>query len=310
VRIGTRGSKLALIQTQSVVDALKAADSSLDIEIIVIQTSGDWKPSQGETLLSEAAGGKGLFAKEIEMALLDDRIDIGVHSLKDVPTFIPDGLVINHVMKRDDPRDAFICYKAKSLDELPKGATIGTSSTRRAAILLACRPDLKIVPFRGNVSTRLHKLKEGQVDATILAVAGLNRMGLIGEVASYFEPEVMLPAVCQGIIAMETRKDDTMAKTLLDKIHHAETGMIATAERSVLAVLDGSCRTPIGSYAQWLDKDTMRLRGLVTSPDGANIYRHEETTIVARNKDAHALGVRVGEVIRAMVPSPLLQAHG
>lgn len=310
MKIGTRGSKLALIQTQRVVDTLKAVDASLDIEIVVIQTSGDWKPSQGETLLSEAAGGKGLFAKEIEMALLDGRIDVGVHSLKDVPTFMPDELVVNHVMERDDPRDAFICYKAASLDELPEGAVIGTSSMRRAAIILARRPDLKIVPLRGNVDTRLRKLKEGQVDATILAAAGLNRMGLDAEVASYLEPEAMLPSVCQGIIAMETRANDAKTQNLLDKIHHPETGMMATAERAVLAVLDGSCRTPIGSYAQWIDNGKMRLRGLVASPDGMDIYRYEETATVTNDKDAHALGLRVGKAIRAMTPAQLLQANG
>lgn len=310
MKIGTRGSKLALIQTQSVVDALKEVHPELDIEIVVIQTSGDWKPSQGETLLSEAAGGKGLFAKEIEMALTDGRIDVGVHSLKDVPTYMPNGLEIYHVLERDDARDAFICHTASSLDELPEGAVVGTSSMRRGAIILARRPDLKIVPLRGNVDTRLRKLKDGQVDATILAAAGLHRLNLHDEITSYLEPEAMLPAVCQGVIAMEVRQDDTKTKSLLDSIHHASTGMLATAERAVLAVLDGSCRTPIGSYAQWTEGDQMRLRGLVAATDGHDIYRFEETAAVKDDKDAHALGLRVGKALKDMTPAKLLQVHG
>lgn len=310
MKIGTRGSKLALIQTRRVADALKSKNPHINIEIVVIRTSGDWKPSQGETLLSEAAGGKGLFAKEIEMALMDGRIDIGVHSLKDVPTFMPKELDVSHVMERDDARDAFICYKASSLDELPEGAIVGTSSMRRGAIILARRPDLKIVPLRGNVDTRLKKLKDGQVDAAILAAAGLHRLGLDDEIASYLEPEAMLPAVCQGIIAMERRSDDVKTNALLDTIHHAPTGMIAEAERAVLAVLDGSCRTPIGSYAQWAGNGKMRLRGLVAATDGHDIYRHEETAPVSGDKDAYALGLRVGKALKAMTPPKLLQVHG
>lgn len=310
MKIGTRGSKLALIQAQKIVEIIKWHHPDEHVEIVVIQTSGDWKPSHGETLLSEVEGGKGLFAKEIEMALMDGRIDVGVHSLKDVPTFMPKGLIVKHVIKREDARDAFISLKAHSLDELPEGAIVGTSSMRRKAIILSRRPDLKIVPLRGNVDTRLQKLKDGQVDATILAAAGLHRMGLDNEIASYIEPESMLPAVCQGIIAMEIRDDDFRANTLLDKIHDKETGMIAIAERALLAVLDGSCRTPIGSYGQWVNAKTMRLRGLVCSPDGTEIYKAEETVIVDNNDDAHALGLRVGQAIKAKTPKEYLQVHG
>lgn len=310
MKIGTRGSKLALIQAQKIVDTIKWHHPDEEVEIVVIQTSGDWKPSHGETLLSEAEGGKGLFAKEIEMALMDERIDVGVHSLKDVPTFITKGLVLNHVIKREDARDAFISIKAHSLDELPEGAVVGTSSMRRKSIILSRRPDLKIVPLRGNVDTRLKKLKDGQVDATILAAAGLHRMGLNHEITSYIEPESMLPAVCQGIIGMEIRDGDTRTSSLLDKVHDKETGMVAIAERALLAVLDGSCRTPIGSYAQWVNAKTLRLRGIVVSSDGTMIYKAEETVAIHNNDDAHALGLRVGHAIKAKTPKEYLQVHG
>lgn len=310
MKIGTRGSKLALIQTQQVVDAIKEKNPDTHVEIVVIQTSGDWKPSQGETLLSAAAGGKGLFAKEIEMALIEGRIDVGVHSLKDVETFMPKGLAIDHVLERADPRDAFISYKASSLDELPAGSVVGTSSVRRGAIILSRRPDLKIVPLRGNIDTRLQKLANGQVDATILAVAGMERMNITHEITGYLEPESMLPAVCQGILGLQIRVDDTDTRAVLDTIHHKKTGLVAIAERAQLAVLDGSCRTPIGSFAEWTGQDTLRLRGLVISPDGTNQYRHEETAIVQTDDDARALGTRVGHAIKAQTPQEYLKVHG
>ena len=312
MKIGTRGSKLALIQAQKVTDLLKAAHPDLSIELVVIQTSGDWRPTDGETLLSEAEGGKGLFAKEIEMALLDGRIDVGVHSLKDVPTFLPRGLSLSHVLEREDPRDAFISHKANSIDELPEGAVLGTSSMRRKAIMLARRPDLRVVPLRGNVDTRLQKLKDGQVDATLLAVSGLDRMGLSDKISSYIEPEGMLPAVCQGILGLEIREGDTETSQLLDAIHHEQTGLVAAAERSLLAVLDGSCRTPIGSYAQWIEgnDNTMRLRGLVAAPDGSELYQSEETAIIKTSADAHALGLRVGQALKKKTPKDYLQVQG
>jgi hydroxymethylbilane synthase len=309
IRIGTRGSKLALIQAQKVAEAIKVACPDTDIEIVVIQTSGDWKPSQGETLLSAVAGGKGLFAKEIEMALMDGRINVGVHSLKDVETFMPAELEIRHVLTRDDPRDAFISHKCDSIESLPQGATVGTSSVRRGAILLSMRPDLKIVPLRGNVDTRLEKLANGQVDATLLAVAGLSRLGLTDKITEYIAPETMLPAVCQGVIGLQIMKGDDATAAILDTIHNEQTGMIAAAERSLLSILDGSCRTPIGSFAQWVGDDTMRLRGLVTSHDGTDTYAHEETTTINTTSDAIALGIRVGTAIKTMTPEKFLQAY-
>jgi hydroxymethylbilane synthase len=310
MKIGTRGSKLALIQTQKLINELQLKNPSIDIEIVVIQTSGDWKPSHGEKLLSEVEGGKGLFAKEIEMALIEGRIDVGVHSFKDVPTFLPKGLKVYHVLEREDPRDAFISFKANSIDELPEGAVVGTSSMRRKSILLSRRPDLQIVPLRGNVDTRLQKLRDGQVDATILAAAGLTRMGLTSEIASYIEPEAMLPAVCQGIIAMEIRENDAAISEILDTVHHVRTGKIALAERGMLTVLDGSCRTPIGSYGQWMENNVMRLRGLVASPDGLQIYQVEETAKIMNDNDAYAFGLRVGTALKAKTPQKYLQVHG
>lgn len=310
MRIGTRGSKLALIQAQKLVDRIKQKNPNLSVEIVVIKTSGDWKPSDGETLLSEAEGGKGLFAKEIELALTDERIDVGVHSLKDVPTFLPKGLSLTHMLEREDPRDAFISYNAASLDELPENAVIGTSSMRRKAIVLSRRPDIKVVPFRGNVDTRLGKLKGEQVDATILAACGLQRMGIENEIASYIEPESMLPAVCQGIIGMEIREGDAQTAAILDTVHDRPTGIIAAAERSLLAILDGSCRTPIGSFAQWIDDHTIRLRGLVASPDGVELYQSEETVRIDNESDAYALGLRVGRMLKDKTPQQYLQVHG
>lgn len=309
IKIGTRGSKLALIQAQKVLHAIQSAHPDRTVELVVIETSGDWKPSHGETLLSEASGGKGLFTKELEMALVDGRVDVGVHSLKDVPTFLPEELTINHVLERDDPRDAFISLKADNLNDLPQEAVLGTSSMRRAAIALSKRPDLKIVPLRGNVDTRLQKIADGQVDATFLAAAGLKRMGLEDKITSCLSVDEMLPAVSQGIIAMQIRTgDDEMAK-ILDAISHEPTHLVAVAERAVLEILDGSCRTPIGSYAS-LDGDMMSLSGLVAEGDGSNIYSAQDNGVVKNAEDAHALGVRVGQAILAKMPAGYKIAHG
>jgi hydroxymethylbilane synthase len=212
-------------------------------------------------------------------------------------------------LERDDPRDAFISNIAKTVHDLPQNATVGTSSMRRASILLSHRPDLKIVPLRGNVDTRLQKLDDGQVDATILAAAGLHRMGLENRITSYLEIDDMLPAVCQGIIAMEIRENDTKTAAILDGIHDEKTGLLAAAERAALTVLDGSCRTPIGSYAQFIDGSNMQLRGLVASPDGADICAADETSHVDTMDDAVALGTRVGEIIKSKTPKQYLQVH-
>lgn len=308
LRIGTRGSKLALTQTDMVCDRIRAANPGLEIEVVVIKAAGDWKPAQGEVRLSEQAGGKGQFVKDIEEYILNGHIDVGIHSLKDVPTHMPDGLIIGHVTERGDPRDAFISPKAKSLDELPKGAVVGTSSVRRQSVILNRRPDLKVVTFRGNIDTRIEKLNNGQVDAIILAAIGLKRLGREKEISSYIEPESMLPAVGQGVLAMETRTDDTATHALLEPVNHAETRIIVAAERALLAALNGSCGTPIGSFATFDEPGIMRLRGFISSIDGTEMFHADENAPVATVEDAHALGLRVGRSLKSMVPEAVLLA--
>lgn len=305
IRIGTRGSKLAMVQTQMVVDALKQAHPSLCVQIKEIQTSGDWKPEHGETRLAEAAGGKGLFAKEIEWALLDGQIDVGVHSLKDMPSFLPGGLEIAFVLEREDPRDVFVSHKYDSLADMPAGSVIGTSALRRQAFVLQKRPDLKVVPLRGNVPTRIEKMKSGQVDALILASAGLKRLGLVSEIKEYFSTDEFLPGAAQGVIGLEVRNNDTETKKWLSALNHYETILIVTAERAALQTLDGSCRTPVGAYATKND-DRICLRVEVASPDGKDSYKDEIEGTVKSPEDAARLGQVVGLRLKARVPEDLL----
>jgi hydroxymethylbilane synthase len=306
LKIGTRGSRLALIQTDMVMAALQEAHLDLKIEKIIIKTSGDWKPQDGETRLSEEQGGKGMFAHEIQKAILEGAVDCGVHSLKDMPSFLPKGLVINHVLPREDVRDVLISAKYSSIDDLPEGAVVGTSSLRRQAFILAHRPDVKIVPLRGNVETRIQKLKDGQVDATLLAMAGLNRMGLAGEATMIMEPEDMLPACGQGAVCIETREDDQDTQNLFDSIHCNETGLCVFAEREVLAVLDGSCHTPIGAYAV-LDDEMMYLRALVASDDGQSLYYESAQGEIIGAEGAKAFGHDLGQKLKSALPPDFLK---
>jgi hydroxymethylbilane synthase len=306
LRIGTRGSKLALVQTGMVEAALKAAHPGLAVEVKIIQTSGDWKPEQGETRLSETQGGKGLFAREIEYALLAGEIDCGVHSLKDMASHLPEGLVIRHVLKRADCRDAFLSNGPKRIEDLPHGAVVGTSSLRRQAMILNLRPDLKIVPLRGNVPTRIEKLRSKQVDAAVLALAGLQRLKLENEVATILDPEQMLPAASQGIVGIEIREDDAVTAKLLDAIHDSKTGLVAAAERAALATLDGSCHTPIGAHAV-LNADVIMLKVLVASPDGVQTFRDEQSGPVHSDADAANLGHVVGMRLKARLPDGFLK---
>jgi hydroxymethylbilane synthase len=306
IKVGTRGSKLALTQTEMVCERLRAAHPWLETEIVIIKSSGDWKPGQGEIRLSEAKGGKGQYVQNIEDHMREGHIDIGVHSLKDVPTHMPDDLVVEHFMPRGDARDAFISHKSVSLDELPAGAVVGTSSPRRQAVILNRRPDLQVVTLRGNVDTRIEKLQKGQVDAMILAAVGLKRLGRESIISSYIEPEAMLPAVGQGTVAIESRKDDHVVHALLEGINHLETRIVTAAERSLLGVLDGSCGTPIGSYAMFIEPGVMRLRGFFASPDGTEIFHADENAPVASVEDAYALGLRVGRSLREMIPQAVL----
>jgi hydroxymethylbilane synthase len=306
IRIGTRGSPLAQAQTDIVVAALRAAVPDLTAEAVIIETSGDWKPGEGEKPLLEKAGGKGQFAKEIEEHLIAGRIDCGVHSFKDMPAFLPDGLSIDHVMPGEDPRDTFISYKYKSLQDAPAGAVIGTSSLRRQAFLLAKRPDLKVVPFRGNVHKRLEKMKAGQVDGTFLALAGLRRVGLVHEATQILEPHDFLPACGQGVIAIEIRTDDDRMREILDKIHDYDTGLRMAAERIVLQILDGSCRSPIGVHAT-VSAAHMTLVAAVAELDGSSVYEDRIEGAVMTVAQAKALAEILAERLKARVPSVLLQ---
>lgn len=301
---------MALTQTDRVIALLQQSHPDVQFEAVIIRTEGDWKPEQGEIRLSEAAGGKGLFVSKIEEHLASGDIDMAVHALKDVPTFLPDGFAVDHILKRDDPRDAFISLKARSIDELPEGATVGTVSLRRQALILNRRPDLKVVPLRGNADTRLEKLRQGQIDAIILAYGGLQRINLAQCASSVLEPEAMLPACGQGTIAVETRIDDVQSRELATCLSDRATTLACCAERSVLAVLDGSCRTPIGAYAEWLSDqpETMRLRALVATSDGVTIYRGEESCQIKTMDDAVALGKRVGMAVKKQTPEAVLKA--
>ena len=306
IRIGTRGSRLALRQAGLVAEALNRAHPAVRHEIVTIRTSGDWKPEEGETRLSEAAGGKGLFAREIEAALSSSRIDCGVHSMKDMPSFLPDGLIIRHMLPREDARDAFLANDCMRLEDLKQGAVVGTSSLRRQAFLLAKRPDLQIVPLRGNVPTRIEKLRAGQVDATLLAIAGLMRLNLDHEAAAILMPADMLPAAGQGAIGIEIREDNTDLAKLLDGLHCRTTGMCVAAERAALQVLDGSCHTPIGAYAE-LNGGTMTLTAAVASPDGREFFTERRESAVGSDAEAQRLGEAVGGVLKRTVPPRLLQ---
>ena len=292
LRIGTRGSPLALAQAQETRNRLAAAHGlpADAFEIVVIKTTGDRVLDRA---LSEI-GGKGLFTKEIEEALLAAEIDLAVHSMKDMPTLLPDGLEIGALLPREDVRDAFVSRAHGGIDALPEGATVGSSSLRRRAQLLNRRPDLNLVEFRGNVQTRLAKLDRGEVAATFLAAAGLKRLGLEGEISALIEPEEMLPAVAQGAIGIETRQDDEATLSLLAPIHDAETGLRLAAERAFLAELDGSCRTPIGGLAV-LDGGEIWLRGEIIRPDGSERLATERRGPVA---DAAAMGRDAAEELR------------
>jgi len=300
LRIGTRGSPLALVQARTVRARLAAASGTPEeaFELVIIRTTGD---AIQDRPLAEA-GGKGLFTKEIEEALLDGRIDMAVHSAKDVPTFLPAGLTLSACLEREDPRDVFISRKAKSFADLPQGATLGTTSPRRQAIAKRIRPDLRIVPLRGNVETRLRKLESGDMDATILALAGMKRLGLEAHATSIMEVAEFLPAAGQGVIAIEIRESDVRTRELLARIDHAATFTALACERAFLGVLDGSCKTPIGGYAE-ISGDTIHLRGLLAHPDGEPSIAHE---LRGPRADAVRIGTEAGQYIKAHAPSGLL----
>ncbi|MGH1354749.1 MAG: hydroxymethylbilane synthase [Thalassovita sp.] len=299
LKIGTRGSPLALAQAHETRDRLATA---FDLppeafEIVVIHTSGDNQRLIDADQPLKELGGKGLFTREIEQSMLRGGIDIAVHSMKDMPVLQPEGLVLDCYLPREDVRDAFVSLTAATLADLPEGAELGSSSLRRRAQLLHRFPHLKVVEFRGNVQTRMKKLQEGVADATFLAMAGLNRLGMADVARSAIDPDDMLPAVAQGAIGIERRMDDSNTAGLLEALHDGVTGQRLAAERAFLEALDGSCETPIAALAE-LDGDTLRLRGEVLRPDGSEVIADDRTCPVADGPD---LG-------RAMAKDMLAQA--
>lgn len=292
LKIGTRGSPLALAQAEETRDRLAAAHGlPQDAFVIeVIKTTGDQVQNRP---LSEI-GGKGLFTKEIEEALLSGGIDIAVHSMKDMPTVLPDGLVIPCLLPREDVRDAFISHRYQLLSDLPKAAVVGSSSLRRRAQLLYRRPDLRVVEFRGNVQTRLRKLEEGVAEATFLAAAGLRRLGQDALAEKAIAVDEMLPAVAQGAIGIECREGDLPVLEMLAAIHDPDTGTRLLAERALLAGLDGSCRTPIAGLAE-LSGDQIRLRGEIIRPDGSERLATERSGPVS---DAASMGADAAAELR------------
>ena len=289
LRIGTRGSPLALAQAYETRERLSGAfDLPLDsFEIVVIKTTGDKVVNRP---LKEI-GGKGLFTKEIEEALLEESIDIAVHSMKDMPVYQPKGLVLDTFLPREDVRDAFISRVHKSLADIPQGATVGTSSLRRKAQLMSKRPDLKIVEFRGNVQTRLKKLDDGVAECTFLAVAGLNRLKMEDIITKAISTEEMLPAVAQGAIGIERRENDIRIATMLEAIHNSKTELLLSAERAFLEALDGSCETPIAGLAE-LSNGNLRFRGEILKPDGSEVFSDEQ---LASKEDATLVGVEMAQ---------------
>lgn len=290
-RIGTRGSPLALAQANDVRARLIAAHGldPDDVTIVVIKTSGDIILDRP---LSEA-GGKGLFTKEIEEALIEGSIDLAVHSMKDVPTALPEGLEISTILAREDVRDAFISLKYRALAELPAGAVVGTSSLRRQAQVRRLRPDLQVVDFRGNVQTRLKKLADGVADATFLAMAGLNRLGMADRATSAISTADMLPAVAQGAVGIEIRGNDARTRAALEPLDHGATAICVRAERAFLAKLDGSCRTPIAGLAE-LDGDALSFRGAILTPDGVACHEAARDGLAS---DAAAIGAAAGAAL-------------
>ncbi|MDB4942933.1 MAG: Porphobilinogen deaminase [Labilithrix sp.] len=291
----TRRSQLALAQCRAFVKRLVAANAGLEVEELQVVTTGDRIQDRP---LSEV-GGKGLFVKEIEEALLDGRAQLAVHSIKDVPGVLPDGLLIACIPEREDPRDVLVSPRHQTLAALPQGATVGTSSLRRAVSLLAQRPDLHIVPMRGNVDTRLRKVDAGECDAIVLARAGLVRLGLEGRATEVLEPELSLPAVGQGALGIECREEDAATRQALAALHHEPTSRCVAAERGVMVALEGDCKTPLGVYGMRAGADLL-LRAFVAEPDGTG-HRSAAVTVPwpASDDAARVVGEALGRELHA-----------
>ena len=289
IRIATRKSPLAMWQAEYVKARLEAIHSDLTVELVPMTTKGDVIL---DTPLAKV-GGKGLFVKELEVAMLENRADIAVHSMKDVPVEFPQGLGLHVICEREDPRDAFVSGRYKSIDELPQGAVVGTSSLRRQCQIRALRPDLQITDLRGNVGTRLAKLDNGDYDAIILAAAGLKRLKLEARIASFIAPEVSLPANGQGAVGIECRTDDEQVKALLKPLEHEETRLRVLAERAMNTRLEGGCQVPIGAFAE-IEGDQLTLRGLVGNPDGSEVIFD---TVSGDKSQAVELGEQLAELL-------------
>ena len=297
--IGSRGSQLALWQANWVKSELERLHSNADINIRVITTSGD----KIQDVPLSKIGGKGLFVKEIEEALLANEIDLAVHSMKDVPIDLPTELGISVITKRENPLDALISKNGEKLADLPQGATIGTSSLRRSSQLLKYRDDFKIHPLRGNVDTRLRKVEEGKYDAILLASAGLNRLGWANRITEEISHDILLPAMGQGALGIETRLDDTMIYDFISTLNHEQTHYAVSAERSLVGRLDGGCQVPIGAYAR-VEKGLITLKGLVASLDGEIIYKLENVGPV---DDAINIGQELGAQLLKMGANEILE---
>ena len=289
IRIGTRASLLAVTQSTWVKDQIEHHHPDVRVELVKITTKGD----KILDVPLARVGGKGLFVKEIEDALLENRVDLAVHSMKDVPTELPDGLEVAIVPPREIARDAFVSARYQRLAELPAGARIGTSSLRRKAQLAALRPDLAINDLRGNLDTRLRKLDEGQYEAIILAGAGLNRLGLQDRITTLFDPEEMVPAIGQGALGIELRGDDQRIRDLLSFLHHPDTADAVRAERAFLLRLEGGCQVPIGAHAT-IAGETLTLTGLIASVDGRQVLREQQS---GPRKQAERLGTELAETL-------------
>ncbi|GEA61278.1 hydroxymethylbilane synthase [Vibrio comitans] len=292
LRIATRKSPLALWQAHYVKSRLEEIHPDLDVELVTMVTKGDIIL---DTPLAKV-GGKGLFVKELEVAMLEKRADIAVHSMKDVPVDFPEGLGLAVICEREDPRDAFVSNTYQSVDELPQGAIVGTCSLRRQCQISAARPDLIIKELRGNVGTRLGKLDDGQYDAIILAAAGLKRLEMEERIQSYIEPESSLPAVGQGAVGIECRLDDERVLELIKPLNHADTSDRVSAERAMNLALEGGCQVPIGSYCVITPDNQLYLRGLVGKPDGTEIIRAE---IRGERSQAIAMGEELAQELLA-----------
>lgn len=298
VRIATRKSALALWQAEFVKAELERFHTDVRVELVPMSTQGDIIL---DTPLAKI-GGKGLFVKELEQAMLEGRADIAVHSMKDVPVEFPEGLELHTICEREDPRDAFVSNNFANLNALPQGAIVGTSSLRRQCQIKALRPDLDIRDLRGNVNTRLGKLDDGQYDAIILAAAGLIRLEMESRIADYIEPEVSLPANGQGAVGIECRIDDEVTKVLLAPLEHTQTRIRVNAERAMNRHLEGGCQVPIGAYAL-VDGEQVHLRGLVGAVDGSEILRDEVTGHI---NDAEKLGIELAKKLLAQGADKIL----